>query len=156
MADDQDLIFQTMGTKEKDILYLLIRVSEALSKSADKFFKKYGITEAQYRILDLLERSSKKGLTQVEISRKLSVNRSNITGLIDRLERDGFVSRSSETGDRRVNQIRLKEKSKNILLEMNAPFLEWISVQMKNSSREEMKIFSYILEKIEKNLTAGN
>ena len=42
-----------------------------------------------------------------ELSRRLMVTSSNITGIADQLERDGWLTRESVTGDRRATRLRL-------------------------------------------------
>ena len=40
------------------------------------------------------------------------MNRSNITGIIDRMERDGLVTRGADPTDRRVKRIRMTAEGK--------------------------------------------
>ena len=148
---EQELeIEKKVGSKEKEAVYKLMRIAPFIGKKADKFFSDYGLTESQYKILELIHQSDKKGMTQVKISESLLVNRSNITGLIDRLEKGGFVVRSTAPKDRRINLIKLKEKAKKILAAVQAPYDEMISSIMKPLNRDEVKTFEYLLNKIEK------
>ncbi len=154
---EQELdINQTKSSKEKETLYKIIRLSSILTKVTDKFLVKYGITESQYKILELLASANKKGMTQVEISEKLLVNRSNITGLIDRLEKNGFVVRSSSQKDRRINIIKLKEKARKTLASLSEPYLNEVADIMKFINKDEIKTLSYLLNKIEKHFEKEN
>lgn len=47
------------------------------------------------------------GLTLAELSRKLLVTAGNVTGLIDRMERMGWVKRVPDDADRRVTRVQL-------------------------------------------------
>jgi MarR family transcriptional regulator, lower aerobic nicotinate degradation pathway regulator len=40
-------------------------------------------------------------LSQAELGRRLGLDRANVTGIVTRLERDGFVHRAPDQGDRR-------------------------------------------------------
>ena len=64
-----------------------------MKKLADEFFRSYGTTDVQFNVMMLLKYQSEVsgGLTQVDLSRMMLVNRANITSLIDRMEK-------SETG----------------------------------------------------------
>ncbi len=62
-----------------------------------------GVTPAQSGILFLLKR--KDGLTMTEMGRALGIDNATITGLIDRLERNGFVRRNRSASDRRALNI---------------------------------------------------
>ncbi len=67
------------------------------------------ITPGHMSILCTLFRGDGIGMT--ELSRKSHFDNSTITGLVDRLERDGFLVRSDVPGDRRAYNILLTAKS---------------------------------------------
>ena len=91
-------------------------------------------------------------MTQVEISEIFLVNRSNITGLVDRLEKAGFVNRSSDPKDRRINRIKLKEKAKKVLRDLQQPYIKLMTDICKPLNKDEMKTLQFLLGKIEKQL----
>ncbi len=62
-----------------------------------------GVTPAQAGILFLLKQ--KDGRTMTELGRELAIDNATITGLVDRLERDGFVRRVKNATDRRALNI---------------------------------------------------
>jgi DNA-binding MarR family transcriptional regulator len=72
------------------------------------------ITLPQFDVLVQLSRQG-EGLSFVELSRKLLVTSGNLTGIIDRLERDSFVAREPDASDRRVVRIRLTEKGSELI-----------------------------------------
>jgi len=61
------------------------------------------VTPAQSGILFLLKQ--KDGLTMTELGKALAIDNATITGLVDRLERDGFVRRNKSASDRRALNI---------------------------------------------------
>lgn len=65
-------------------------------------------TVPQLEIISCLDR--KKGLSLSEIAERLLVSGGNVTGIIDRLERDGYVYRARDKADRRVVRALLTEK----------------------------------------------
>ncbi len=77
-----------------------------------KTLKKESLTLPQLDILVCLGRA--KGLTLGEIGERLMVTGGNITGVMDRLEKSGFVFRDRDKEDRRI--IRAKLTPKGILL----------------------------------------
>ena len=72
----------------EESLLNLIATSDIVNKLADRFLKSYGITRSQFNILMMLKYDGKEGLKQVEISERMIVTASNVSGQIDRLERD--------------------------------------------------------------------
>ena len=66
------------------------------------------LTVPQLDIISCLDRS--KGLPLSELAGRLLVTGGNITGIIDRLERDGYVYRERDKKDRRIVRALLTEK----------------------------------------------
>ena len=66
----------------------------------------FNVTLPQFDVLAELEHAGKP-MTMSALSRDLMVSNGNITGVIDRLVRDGYVQRQASTTDRRVQYISL-------------------------------------------------
>lgn len=79
-----------------------------LKRMARQFFRQAGISEVEFNLLMALK-YAKKDLTQVDLSRRLLVDRSNITGVVDRLEQNGLLVRNPVKEDRRRYHITLTE-----------------------------------------------
>jgi DNA-binding MarR family transcriptional regulator len=82
----------------------LLRAADTIWNSSRLFFARWELSPSQFNILNLL-RLCPAGLTQVELSRQLLTHRSNITGLVDRLEERGLLNREDEPGDRRSYRV---------------------------------------------------
>jgi len=81
-----------------------------LSKEGDRILRQYGLTDAWFNVLTLLKRQAPEGrLRQADLGRMLVVNRSNVTGLVDRMESAGLVRRIPDPDDRRVNYVEMTE-----------------------------------------------
>src|ERR1700741_3852331 len=79
-----------------------------IARTADRFgicfarlFREYGLTPSQYNILRIL-RGEGKPLPCLEIAQRTITVVPGITGLIDRLEQAGLVSRLRSEEDRRI------------------------------------------------------
>jgi MarR family 2-MHQ and catechol resistance regulon transcriptional repressor len=66
-----------------------------------------GLTYSQFAVLEALYHLG--SLTQSEISQKVLKSVSNMTTVIDNLERDGLVRRERDANDRRVIHVHLTE-----------------------------------------------
>ena len=82
----------------------LLRAAETIWNGSRLFFARWELSPSQFNVLNLL-RLCPEGLTQIELSRQLLTHRSNITGLVDRLEQRGLVARHDEPGDRRSYRV---------------------------------------------------
>jgi len=72
------------------------------------------LTAAQLNALLVLRAAEPHGMLMSEIGRKLVVTRSNVTGLVDRLERRGLVVRADHA-DRRATVVRLTREGAGLL-----------------------------------------
>ena len=87
-----------------DCLYQTLRTSGTLLKASHRFFRQFGLTEAQFNVLNVLE-DKPDGMSQRQLSDVLVVDRSNVTGLLDRMEAAGWVERKRAPNDRRAYRV---------------------------------------------------
>jgi DNA-binding MarR family transcriptional regulator len=90
---------------EDRLIYLVSTAQNRLQNLLKSALTSEGIRvkPAQSGILFLLKR--KDGLTMTELGKALAIDNATITGLVDWLERDGFVRRNKSTSDRRALNI---------------------------------------------------
>ena len=83
-------------------LRLLVR---AIYVDSARMSRQYGLTSAQSGVLRTIYKNG--ALSSADLSRRLHVTPSNITGIIDRLGKKGLVERIPLAHDRRVVRIHL-------------------------------------------------
>jgi DNA-binding MarR family transcriptional regulator len=76
--------------------------------------------------LDAAISESKHGLTMSELSKRLMVTNSNLTGLVERLSRERLVTRAVSPQDRRTQVVRLTPAGKQALDAMTPDHLAWV------------------------------
>ncbi len=87
-----------------------------IEKEIADYLRPFELTPAKFNAMMVIKHQGKdKGLSQVQIGRSLIVTASNMTRLLDRLEREGFIERSGKENDRRVKLIRISRKGTDIL-----------------------------------------
>ena len=91
----------------KDIVWSIRRLVRAVYLDSQKISKQHGLTGPQSMVLRTLVNNGP--ISSANLSRKLYVTPSNITGIIDRLEKKELVKRTQKQGDRRVSLITLTE-----------------------------------------------
>lgn len=95
-----------------DLAELCISLGKALRRQTDQFLSAYGLTSSQFEILAIL---SEEGIIPLNrVSERLRCACSNVTGLVDHLERDGLVRRQRSRKDRRVVFLDLTEKGQEV------------------------------------------
>jgi DNA-binding MarR family transcriptional regulator len=107
----------------------------------------YGLTTTQFFLLTALY--EEEDISISALAQKVVLDKATLTGLIDRLERDGFVTRQTFPGDRRTIRVRLTPKAEklretltNLYHNINRRFLSLLT-------EEEREIFERVVSKIE-------
>jgi len=96
----------------------LIRTFGLLERVMTPYFAAFGISGAQWGALRCLYRAqqeNQESVTVTELSQRLLIRPPSVTGVVDRLVRDGLVSREAKATDMRVRQIRLTNKGRQIV-----------------------------------------
>ena len=139
---------------EHEALLNIYFTGDLLKKRAREFFSQYGITDVQFNLMELLyyQAEEKTGLTQAELSRMLLVNRSNVTSLIDRMEKAKLVIRVDVPGDRRYNAIRLTNKGRKMIEDVEDKYMDEVRRVMAVLGRSEMDALIRALELIRQNI----
>ncbi|HHP7235925.1 MAG TPA: MarR family winged helix-turn-helix transcriptional regulator [Desulfobacterales bacterium] len=96
----------------KEIVGGVRRLVRAVYLDASKISRRFGLTAAQNAVVRCIV--SEGPISSAELSRKLFVTPSNITGIIDRLEKKGLVVRVRQESDRRVVLISLTNAGRKL------------------------------------------
>ena len=95
----------------------LLRTAETIWNASRGFFAQWDLSPSQFNVLNLL-RLCPQGLSQTDLSRELIMHRSNVTGLVDRLEKRGLLERQEVPEDRRAYRIVLTAAGSKLLAEV--------------------------------------
>ena len=98
-------------------LIQLLLTAETLWNASRIFFGRWKLSPSQFNVLSLLQDRA-AGYTQSELSRQLIMHRSNVTGLIDRLEQRGLVRRADSATDRRAYRVALTSAGHKLIREI--------------------------------------
>jgi DNA-binding MarR family transcriptional regulator len=101
----------------------------------------FNTTLAKFDVLAELERTGEPQ-TMTALSRQLMVSNGNVTGVIDRLEKDGMVRRSNSAEDRRVQYIHLTTKGRNAFSRMAKANERWINELLSGLKKAEIRQLS--------------
>lgn len=130
------------------VLNILV-TANLLAKEGEKLVAPFRVTEAQFNVLMLLRHQSQGGsLDQTALGRMLVVNRSNVTGLVDRMERAGLVARSPDPGDRRVKRVSLTAKGRKAAEAAERPYFDRVEGVLGALGADERRGLVRKLEKL--------
>lgn len=126
------------------ILYLYTesrRITKELARRAD-------LTGPQLSVVKLLEQIGDMSLS--ELSDKIRAQNSTVTGIIDRMEREGLVTRERSKEDRRVVFIRLTAKGHELAREIPVEPMEIFKGAIESLTAQEVRDLMRILTKVAK------
>lgn len=96
-----------------DLVIQVMSVANVMVKESHRLFRPHGLSEAQFNVLNVLG-PEPAGLSQRALSDVLVVDRSNITGLLDRMAQSGWVKRADHPSDRRVYVVTLTAEGRKL------------------------------------------
>jgi len=107
----------------------------------------YGLTSSQFFLLTALY--EKDGLPISALSRKVALDKATLTGLLDRLERDGFAKRKADSEDRRTIKIHLTAKAEKMREELTELYHDNNGMFLSLLTQKEKEIFERVINKLE-------
>ena len=108
----------------------------------------YNITSAQYNVLRILRGSHPQKLTCGAIGDRLIDRTPDVTRLLNRLDRQGFIERGRAQHDRRIVEVSITEKGLSLLARMQAPMDQTVEQVTCHLSSAEQRQLSMLLEKM--------
>ena len=122
----------------------LLRVTDMLSRRPAQLLKKEDLSMNQYNVLRIL-RGAPDGLPCGEISNRMITRDPDITRLLDRLEKRGFISRSRESKDRRTVTARLTSEGYALLARLDESVQDTHRQQLGHLSEKRLRELSDLL-----------
>ena len=95
---------------EDSLGYLVNRAARSLAHQLAEELRPTGVAIGQWRVL--LSLWSRDGMSQAELSREIAIEPPTMVRTIDRMVRDGLVTRVPDPADGRVTRIYLTERGR--------------------------------------------
>jgi DNA-binding MarR family transcriptional regulator len=129
-------------------VYALACAYSHIEKEISDYLRPYNLTPAKFNAMMVIKHAGKEfGLSQIDIGRRLIVTASNMTRLLDKLEKEGYIERFSREGDRRVNLIKISKKGSDILNRVWPGYHGKILDIANSMDKEDLKEISQLLVK---------
>lgn len=135
---------------------ILIRIlANHLKRNLDSAASKgplKNITGTQIQIIGYIHHAAKSDVFQKDIETKHAIRRSTATGILQRMEKNGLITREPVEYDARLKKIVLTEKA--LIISRQAKYnLSGLEEQLtKDISAEELETFRSVIRKMQNNL----
>lgn len=141
----------------------LLRAGDEAYGATDRNLTNHHISHGRFSVLMLLWRSVQPKAakllgaeyncpgprTPAELADAAGVTRATMTGLVDTLERDGYVTREPDPDDRRMMSVRLTAKGEKFLQEFLPGHFKVAAAIMSTLSETERKTLVQLLIKVQ-------
>ena len=147
----------------------LLRTGDEVFSVGDRNMADHNMSHGRFGVLMLLWRSAAPRpvptdgcpaacgpRTPAELAEAAGVTRATMTGLVDTLERDGYVRRDPDPTDRRMMSVRLTPKGERFLEEFLPGHFKSIAGLMRSLSEAERKTLVRLLTKIQQQASSLN
>ena len=88
------------------------------------------------------------GISQDQLSRRVVLNKSNITRQLANLEENGYVKRLSSPTDKRVMQLYPTEKALELFPQIRQVYRDWRDYLLQDMTEEEQELLEKLLQQI--------
>ncbi len=132
--------------EEKVLIGFLIKqIHIAFETRCHKNLQRYNLTPSQMDVLLYLKKHQEDTLTQRDLETGLTLKNPTVTGLLNRLEEKGFITREQNLNDKRSKFIKMTDKAERVL-EDGYLYVQELDAKMLNgiSEEEQEQLFKHI------------
>lgn len=131
---------------EQEVSLTLTRLASDLNAGQADLLRESGITWTQYNALRILRGAAGNPLSCGEIGERMISRDSDVTRLLDRLEKQALVQRERDEQDRRVVKTRITDKGIKLLAELDKPVSEMHTRQLGHLGATKLQSLLTLLE----------
>ena len=114
----------------------------------------FDTTPPRFELMALLDKVP-DGLTMGELSKRLMVTNGNVTGIVERLVRDGQATRSAAPNDRRTHFVRLTSAGRDAYRAMARAHQDWLGELTGGMGREDVVSLLGLLDHLKRSVRAA-
>ena len=135
---------------ESSIGYWITITSHSYQRTLNDELAPYGITFRQFQVLAWLAYDGE--LSQTELARRMMVEPPTLVGILDRMQREGWIERCSCALDRRRKQVALRPAAAPVWSKVVRCLTQVRQQATKGMSRQEVLTLKKLLSKVRSNL----
>ncbi len=129
------------------LCFSLGKISRQMARGYREKLARYGISQPQFFLLIALYEEDDILISR--LAEKVALDKSTLTGILDRLERDGLVTRVARPEDRRSLYVCLTDKAHALKKELIQIYDDANSHYLENLTNQERMVFDRVLKKLE-------
>lgn len=148
--------FPDLDPSACEVFLQLLRTGDELATGQQAYLGQHNLSQGRFTVMMLLTQSAAGGTCPTDsqscspaaLAGRAGVTRATMTGLIDTLERDGYVTRQPDPGDRRMMSVHLTPQGEAVMQAVLPGYFRRIAHLMENLSDAERQTFVRLLNKV--------
>jgi len=109
-------------------------------------------TPTQMQIIDYIIKHNDEEIYQKDLEKILNLTRATVSGVLQTMEKNNLIERTSYEDDARTKKIILTKKAKDMFKQGEEKILEIEKIIIKNIDKKELEIFSKVIQEMKMNL----
>lgn len=97
-----------------ELMFYIRLINREVDKKLNDKLKEYDLTKSQQEILGFIHHCPKEYIIQKDIEEHFHISNPTVTGILNRLEQKGFITRECCKNDKRIKIIRLTSKEQQL------------------------------------------
>jgi DNA-binding MarR family transcriptional regulator len=138
---------------EQEVYLSILRTASELSYAVDRFFRSFDITPSQYNVLRILRGAGTDGLCRNEISERMVTPTPDMTRLLDRMEKTGWVTRERAEEDRRQVSTHITRSGMDLLARLEKPTGDFVTPLFAGTTTRDLKTVLKVNDQIRTKLS---
>jgi DNA-binding MarR family transcriptional regulator len=124
----------------------LLRVASRLIRNLEAHFSQHGLSQARFLVLVVLERTAEKHLMPVEIAKQMGISKKNTARLLNFMEDDKLIRRTSHDTDGRASVVTITPKGRGLLEKALPGYYGVLNKAVSPLNAKEKRIFIELLD----------
>ena len=138
---------------EQEVYLSILRTASELSYAVDQFFRPFDITPSQYNVLRILRGAGTAGLCRNEISQRMVTATPDMTRLLDRMKKSGWVTRERAVEDRRQVSTHITKSGMELLARLERPTGDFVTPLFAGATISDLKTVLKVNDQIRTKLS---
>jgi DNA-binding MarR family transcriptional regulator len=134
----------------ESIAHIVVVTARLFDRQLAMRLRRHNVPIGQWPFLLFLW--ANEDLSQRDLSRLMAIEESTVTNTIDRMERDGLISRMRTPDNRRRNQLRLTERGHELMNALLPEAVQVVKTATLGMSEMEIGFLTSLLGKVQVNL----
>lgn len=149
----QELLLSRLGDDEAARLVMtVLTTARRIDAACAELLAQHDLSEG--RLAALLAVSAESGITPRILGNRLEVTSATVTGLLDRLDRDGLIERQAHATDRRTHTLRTTAAGERLIVELVPVYADWLHQLGAGIGPAERGSVALVLAAVQQNLAA--